>query len=162
MSREVPIKEREAAPIVAAEFSSTITREMIRELRQALGQNMVEFGWTLKRAVDPKAKRPYSRQYIHGLETGKGRYPITPELEAAFWNIATALDDVPAAIGGAVSVLVLAQPGQVSPGTLVKRSLKEKRCKRPGCAVVFIGPGKYHDEECRKAWAKEKRKLLKR
>lgn len=143
---------------VSPEFTTAITPQMIVELRKELGQSQAQFGMTLKRAIDPGAREGYSRQYINGLEKGNPKMRITEEIAGAFWGLAAVLDDVPAGIGGAVHVRLLAQPGQVEDGALVKRSLKTKQCARPGCNVKFVGPGKYHDVECRKAWAREMRK----
>jgi hypothetical protein len=141
-------------------LETRVTPEMIRSLRNELGESLTEFGWTLKRAVNPKASRPYSRQYIERLEKGKDR--ITGKLAAAFFEIAGAMDDVPAGVNGAVSIRVLAQPDQIPDGTLIKRTMTAKRCARPGCAVVFVGYGKYHDPECAKAWRRERRKIQNR
>src|SRR5512139_261059 len=122
-------------------LETRVTPEMIRSLRLELGQSLSQFGVTLKRAVDPAAKHPYSRQYINRLETGQDR--ITPKLVAAFFEIAGVMDDVPPGVGGAVSVMVIAQPGQVIEGALIKRTMQTKSCARPGCKVPFIGLGKY-------------------
>jgi hypothetical protein len=138
--------------------TTTVTSEMLKSLRLSLCESGSVFGLTLRRAIDPHVKVGYSRQYISRLEHDKDI--ITPEIEGAFWNIATAMDNVPAAVGGAVSVSVLAQPGQITNGALIKRSpcMRSKHCARPGCAVVFVGPGKYHDEECRREHYKTIRK----
>ena len=131
-------------------LETSVTAEMFQQLRKELKQSMSEFGRTLKRAVNPRAKRPYSRQYVDRLE--KGKDVITPKLVAAFYNIATKLDEVPAGTGGAVAVNVIAQPGQVVEGAFIPRSAKTMRCARPGCAVQFIKTHpsqKYHDPECK-------------
>jgi len=94
------------------------------------------------------------------LEKGKSR--ITPEIEAAFWHLAAAQDDVPAGLGGAVNVRVLAAPGSIPEGVFVPRTVKVETCARPGCSVQFIrthSTQKYHDPECQAAWAKERRKI---
>jgi hypothetical protein len=125
---------------------------MLTELRTGLSESLGEFGLRLKRATDPRAKYGYSRQYVHRLEHGQDA--ITAEIAAAFWNIAAALDDVPAGTGGAVLVRVLAQPGQVVEGAFVPRSARVVRCANPGCAVQFVRTHprqKYHDPECRAA-----------
>ncbi len=141
-------------------LETQVTPQMIYSLRSELGQSQSEFGWTLKRAINPMAERPYSRQYIDRLEKGKDR--ITPKLVAAFFEIASVMDEVPPGVGGAVSVRVLAQPGQVLDGALIKRTMQTKACARPGCKVVFIGPGKYHDPECAREWRKARRRLANR
>jgi len=138
-------------------FETQVTPEMIFSLRTELGQSQAEFGWTLKRAIDPRATRPYSRQYIDRLEKGKDR--MTPKLVAAFFEIAGVMDETPAGVNGAVSVRVLAQPGQVPEGALIKRTMTAKRCARPGCNILFVGNGKYHDPDCARAWRKERRRL---
>lgn len=143
-----------ALPVGISEPSS-ITGEMLRSLRQELGQSLSEFGLTLKRAADPRAERGYTRQYISRLEHNQDQ--ITPELAGAFWNLAAQLDEVPFGLGGAVSVQVLAQPGQIPNGAYLKRSLHAQRCK--GCNVLFIGPGKFHDPDCRKSYWSNVKKL---
>jgi transcriptional regulator with XRE-family HTH domain len=148
--------------VVAPEISLHITPEMIRELRMALGQSLSEFGLTLKRAIDTAARKGYSRQYISALERGDPKFVITREIEGAFWGLAALQDDVPAGVGGAVTVKVLAQPGQIVDGAFLRRSLVSKRCARPGCSVIFVGPGKYHDPECGRAWARERRKAARK
>lgn len=135
----------------------SITPIELKSLRLELAMSLSEFGLTLRRAIDPRAKKGYTRQYISRLEHGQD--VITPEIRSAFYSMVAVLDDVPAAVGGAVTVSVLAQPGQVQDGSLIKRSpaMRSKNCARPGCAVVFIGPGKYHDSDCRKAYYKERK-----
>ena len=135
-------------------LDSLITPQILIDLRREFGQSLTEFGLTLKRQIDPRAKRGYTRQYISRLEHGQD--PITPELAAAIYNLAARLDDVPAGIGGAVSTTILCQPGQVTPGAFLKRTLTSKRCA--GCNVIFIGPGKFHDAECRREYWKRARK----
>lgn len=130
---------------------NSVTGEMLGALRKELGQSLSEFGVTLKRAINPRERYGYTRQYISRLE--HGRDIVTDELAAAFWNIASVMDDVPAGIGGAVSVKVLAQPGQVNDSSFIPRSAKVIRCARPGCNVIFVQTNpaqKYHDPECRR------------
>lgn len=129
---------------------------MILSLRQELQQSLSEFGVTLKHAIDPAAKAGFSRQYISRLEHGKDT--ITPELTAAFYNLAAVLDEVPAGTGGAVSISILAQPGQVPSGSFIPRSAKVLRCKRPGCSVLFVRTHPrqcFHDPDCQKAWKRD-------
>jgi hypothetical protein len=135
-------------------FESRVDGAMIAQVRRELGQSLSEFGLTLKRMVDPRATRGFTRQYISRLEHGLD-IP-TPEISGAIWNIATAMDDVPAGTGGAVMVMVLAQPGQLHEGTFIKRTMQEKRCK--GCNVIFVGPGVFHDPECRVQYWKRTRR----
>lgn len=135
-----------------------VTPEMLVSLRQELGMSLAEFGVTLRRAMDPGVEGGYSRQYVSRLEHGKD--VITPELAAAFYNIAAVLDEVPAGLGGAVHVRILAQPGQLVDGAFVPRSARAVRCVRPGCNVLFVRVHprqKYHDPECGDAWRKERR-----
>lgn len=70
-----------------------ITSTMLRELRLGLSESLAEFGLTLKRAMDPRAEKGFTRQYVSRLEHGQDA--ITAEIAAAFWNIAAAMDDVP-------------------------------------------------------------------
>ena len=142
---------------VILEIGST-SPNMLKQLRQGLNLSLSDFGVILRRAIDPRATKGFTRQYVSRLEHGQDA--ITPEIESAFWNIAAVMDDVPAAVGGAVTVSVLVQPGQIENGSLIKRSpaMRSKHCARPGCAVVFIGPGKYHDDDCREAYYKETRR----
>lgn len=129
----------------------TITPESIKNLRISIDETLDEFGVRLAHAIS-LYHRPYTKQYVHRLENGLDR--ITPEIEAAYWNIATALDDVPAGTGGAISVSVLAQPSQVVDGAFIPRSAKMLKCANPRCAVQFIRTSprqKYHDPECQRA-----------
>jgi transcriptional regulator with XRE-family HTH domain len=131
-------------------FSVKITPEMLVSLRRELQMSLTEFGTELARAINPQ-HAPFTRQYISRLEHGKDR--ITPELVSAFYNIAAVLDEVPAGIGGAVSVTCLAQPGQHIDGAFIPRSAEVCKCARPGCAVRFVRTHprqKYHDPECRR------------
>jgi hypothetical protein len=148
---------------VAPEIGTKINGASIRQLRLHLGESLSKFGLTLKRAIDPKATKGYSRQYISKLEQGNDpKFTITPEIESAFYVISQALDGVPAGTGGTITVQVHALPGQVQEGAYVKPSLRTKSCARPGCSVVFIGLGIYHNTECQRAWAKERRKIKSR
>lgn len=131
---------------------SEISGEIIRNLRVDLGESLSQFGATLKRAINPRAKKPYSRQYISRLEHSKDI--ITPEIAGAIWSIATAFDDIPAGIGGAVNVGVLAAPNQIPEGAYLPPTALAVKCARPGCAVIFIKDHpfrKYHHPDCRKA-----------
>jgi hypothetical protein len=141
-------------------FVSKITGAQLRELRTTLGESLAVFGLTLKRAIDPKAERGYTRQYISRLENGQD--VITREIEGAFWLIATTFDEVPTGVGSAVYVRVLAQPGQIPDGALIPRGTKTERCARPGCGVIFIktnGRQKYHDPDCARLDRQRIRKL---
>lgn len=151
MTLELAVRRQEGVKKAALSEYTSITPCMLTELRLGLCESMGEFGLRLKRAMEPGAKRGFSRQYVHRLETG--RDAITAEIQAAFWNIAAALDDVPAGTGGAVLVKVLAQPGQVVEGAFVPRSARVARCANPGCAVQFVRTHprqRYHDPECRR------------
>jgi transcriptional regulator with XRE-family HTH domain len=136
-------------------INTTITPEMLKELRLALGQSLSEFGLSLKRSIDPKAEIGFSRQYISRLEHGDPKFVITDEIASAYWNIAGVLDDMPAGTGGAIIAQIMVQPGQIPDGVvpLLSRTVKIVRCKRPGCPVWFpkIGRQMYHDPECRQA-----------
>lgn len=81
-----------------------ITATQIITLRKSLNFSQAEFGLILKRAIDPKAARGYSRQYIDRLE--KGKDVVTPKLEKAFWSIAAAADDADPAAAIAKNVEV--------------------------------------------------------
>lgn len=137
-----------------------VTPKMLRDLREQMGESLTRFGLTLKHAIEPAADIGYSRQYISSLE--HGRDVITPQIAYGFWHLATVLDDVPAAIGGSIRVTVLARPGQVHEDTFIPRTAKVKKCKRPGCPVIYLKTHPrqdYHDRECQKLHYKEKRKL---
>jgi transcriptional regulator with XRE-family HTH domain len=137
-----------------------LTPLMLKTLRQALSMSLSEFGLTLRRSIDPHATTGYTRQYISRLEHGQDT--ITPELAAAYWDIAGVLDDMPAGAGGAVIVQFMAQPGQVPDGVvpMLTRGVKIVRCARPGCPVWFPkhGSQKYHDIECREQDYKQRRR----
>jgi hypothetical protein len=145
---------------MAEQKYSRINGKQLQELREFFGESLSEFGWRLARAVDPNAKRGYSRQYISGMEHDKPEYRITPEIESAFWSLAQAADDVPAGIGGAVNVSILAAPGQVPAGTYLPPTAQAVKCARPACRVVFVKDHpfrKYHHPDCRELHRQEKR-----
>jgi transcriptional regulator with XRE-family HTH domain len=140
-------------------LETRVTPADLQRLRKELGQSLAEFGLTLRRAIDPRAERGYTRQYISRLEHGQD--VITPEIVGAFFQIAGVLDDVPAGVGGAVTVRVLAAPGQVPEGALIPRGAKVVRCARPGCNVLFVRINplqRYHDPDCRRAAQEAKRR----
>lgn len=146
---------------LAMTYTPGITGEQLRELRQYYGESLSQFGLRLARAVNPTAQRGYSRQYISGLEHNKPGYRMTPEIEAAFWSLAQALDDVPAGIGGAVHVSILAAPGQVPDGAYLPPSAQAVKCARPACRVVFVKDHprrKYHHPDCQALHRQEIRK----
>ena len=155
---DAPVACQEDVKKTATYKTGSVDPIMLKTLRTSLSESLTVFGFTLRRAIDPYAKDGYSRQYISRLE--HGRDAITTEIAAAYWNIVAIQDDVPAAVGGAVTVQILAQPGQLTPGTLIKRSptMHSKHCHRPGCPVIFAGPGLYHDPDCQKAHYREVRK----
>lgn len=154
MRPELAVRCQETVKKADIRLETSVTSNMLKSLRLELSQSLSEFGLTLKREIEPRAERGFSRQYISRLEHGQDM--VTPEIAGAFWSLAGMLDDVPAGIGGAVSVTVLAQPGQIVEGAFLKRSLSSRRCQ--GCNVVFIGPGKFHDAECRRAFWKRTRR----
>lgn len=132
-------------------ISSAPSPEMVRSVRFELGQSLSEFGLTLKRALDPRAKSGFTRQYISRLEHGQDA--INAELAGAIWDIAARLDQVPAGTGGAVVARVMAQPGQIPEDSFIPRGAKVVQCARPGCRIRFLKTHprqKYHDKECGK------------
>jgi hypothetical protein len=148
--------------VVGVEVNERITGAMLKQLRMELGESLSEFGLTLKRAIKPNERIGFSRNYIWKLEKDDPKFQITEEIQAAYSLLAEARVLGTVGIGGAEYVSVMAMPGQVGEGAFVKRSLRSKKCERPGCGIVFLGPGKYHDPECQRAWAKEKRKVGRR
>lgn len=132
-------------------IAEKITGEQIAELRSYLRQSLSVFGWTLKRAVDPRAEYPYTRQYISRLE--KNKDSITPEIQAAYWSIEQTRRQVPAGYGSAVDLHIIGQPGHGLEGAYLPRGAQTKLCKRPGCSIEFIKlhpSQEYHDVDCRK------------
>ena len=132
------------------QLETNVTPQMLLELREVLNESLTQFGIRLARAIDPKSE-PFNRQYISALEHGKKNFRVTPQIAAAFWNIAAGLDDMPAGVGGAVLVKVLVQPGQVPEGAMIPRTAKAVKCWNPACAVVFVKTHpnqRYHDPEC--------------
>lgn len=132
------------------DYTPNFTPVMMRAIRISLNESLSEFGWTLKRAVSPKANYPYSKTYIKLLEMGAK--PITPIIDAGLMNIAGALDDMPASLAGAVKIEIYARPGQVRAGAFLPMAGQVAKCARPGCPVWFIkiNPAqKYHDPTCR-------------
>ena len=127
-----------------------VTPEMLIDLRRRLSQSLTEFGWTLKRGIDPKTKRAFSRKYISALEHGRER--VTEKIAAAYYEIDGRAKAIPPGTAGAEIVKVIAKPGQVIEGAFIPRSAKTMRCARPGCAVQFVKTHprqKYHDPECK-------------
>src|SRR3970040_2115775 len=51
-------------------LETSVPPEMLRELRELLGESLAQFGIRLARAIDPKAQ-PFNRQCISALEKGK-------------------------------------------------------------------------------------------
>lgn len=155
METEMSAKTKKKQQIV---LDVHLTPEDFESLRKSLGFSMREMAEALSRSIDPKAKVIWSKQYYSGLI--HGRFAITREMQAAFYNIAAVLDDVPSAIGGAVTVKVLAQPGQIVEGSLIPRGAISVRCARPGCSVMFVKTNprqKYHDVECQRLHARDVR-----
>lgn len=134
-----------------------VTGEMLRDLRDLMGESLSEFGLTLKRAIDPRSEAGYTRQYVSRLEHGRDR--VTDEIASAFNSVKATFYGVPAGVGGSLWVQVMAMPGQVEAGTYIKPSLRSKVCARPGCQVVFLGHGKYHAPECARIWYNERRRI---
>ncbi len=133
-----------------------VNGEMIRSLRKGLDQTMAEFGVTIKRAVDPGAQYPYTRQYVYRLENELD--DITPEIAGAINAIASAYDEMPAGVGGTVNALVMVAPGQIPEYTYIPPSARAVPCARPGCPVTFLkdNPGrKYHHPDCKEAHRKQ-------
>jgi hypothetical protein len=140
-------------------MSHSVSPEDIKELRLALSESLAEFGLSLKRAIDPRAEIGFTKQYIFRLECGKNK--ITPELAEAFYMLAGSLDEVPAGTGGMTEIQVLGMAEQIRAGTVIPRGTVSRHCARPGCPVWFIATHprqKYHDPECAKMAAKNRRK----
>lgn len=132
------------------QYTPNFTPFLMRAIRETLKESLAEFGWTLKRAVEPKAQYPYSKTYISLLESGEK--PITQIIDSGLANIAGVLDDVPAGLAGAVKFEIYAQPGQVRAGAFLPVTGEVVKCARPGCGVWFIKTNpaqKYHHPDCR-------------
>lgn len=73
-------------------------------------------------------------RYPQGVLAGT----VQPSQAFARAVLATAisLDDVPVELARAEQVSVLAEPGDIRPGSLVMGS--SRTCARPGCVVVFV------------------------
>jgi hypothetical protein len=145
----ITVKEPE---IIETLTTQEVVYQDVRALRYALGQSLTEFGWTLKRALEPHAKRPYTRQYISRLEHGQDR--LTDEIIAAYQNILGQLKKQPAATAGTIPAQVMVMPGQIPEGVipLLLNTSQVVQCARPGCPVWFVKDHhwkKYHDKECR-------------
>jgi len=125
----------------------SVGHSQLKELRLSLSESFRVFGITLKRALDPQARRGFSKAYIIALESGKRK--ITPDIEIAFWRIAAAHDgvDPTTATASALTVYATENIG----GALVTG--KAVPCARPGCPVKFVKTNpaqKYHSPWCRK------------
>jgi hypothetical protein len=141
-------------------FIPVVNSENLRELRQELKQSMAEFGWTLKRALDPVAQYPFTRQYIDRLEKGKDR--ITEEIQAAYFIITGVMDGKPAGVEGTSPTPVMALPNQIMQGAYLPPEYISVRCGLPGCQVHFIKPKwsnrLYHHPDCKKRMRAIRRK----
>lgn len=128
----------EVAPVMASDLES---------LRLELSASFSRFGLVLMRALNPQAKRGFSKSYTIAL--CKGQRPITPDIAKAFWRIAAAHDDVDPTTTTAQAVTVYATESIA--GALVTG--KAQPCARPGCQVRFVrnAPNQlYHSRQCQR------------
>lgn len=105
---------------------------------------------------------PWTPKYVYGVYKGYKTCKASPAFGRAIMALGEVVDSTPVGVAGAQYIRVLVYPGQVPEGALIPRSAKVARCERPGCPVVFVkaSPGqRFHDPECQKLWAKEKRKM---
>lgn len=65
-----------------------------------------------------------------------GSIQPSPAFGRAVMAMVISLDDVPIELARAEQVSVLAEPGDIRPGSLVMGS--SRTCARPGCVVVFV------------------------
>lgn len=113
----------------------------------------------LNRIANPA--EPWTKKYIHSVyHQYKGFVEVSPQFAHAVERLRQMAQHVPAGQAGTVYFHVLAQPDQLQDGVVIKPSVKSHKCARPGCAVVFAGPGLYCTVECRELWAKEKRRNI--
>lgn len=153
MAQELDIMERRASgsrsqaghKLLSAPVAP-VTAVDLKRLRLDLPASFRVFGLILRRAIEPRARRGFSKAYVIALEQGKRE--ITPEIAAAFWRIAAAHDEVDPTTATARTVSVWAMHdigGALIAGKAVK-------CFRPGCPVRFIKTSpaqKYHSPHCR-------------
>lgn len=123
-----------------------ITRDDLKNLRTGLGESYSQFALTLKKAIEPNATRGFSKTYIIQLEQGKR--DITPEIQKAYWLIASAHDGVDPLLANAQQVTVWSV-NEIA-GALVLAKAKE--CAKPGCKVRFVPTvpwQRFHAAGCR-------------
>ena len=141
-------------------MTMTVTPEMIRMVREALGQSQSQFGETLWTAIHGPRRNgqlPYSRGYISKLERGKKE--ITPQIARGVLAIVARLDGADEVQAWAREAEGLLAVHELPPGTVVLG--QARRCALPGCPVVFVPTHprqKYHSREC----ARSARQLRKR
>lgn len=138
-------------------FTMTVSRPNasdLDKLRLDLPASFRDFGLILKRALDPKARRGFSRSYVFAL--CQGQREITPEISKAYWLIVSALDDTDPTIALVRSVNVWAT-NDIS-GVLITGQAVQ--CARAGCPVRFIRTSpaqKYHSPYCREQYKAERK-----
>ena len=133
----------------------TVTSEMIRQIRDMLGQSQRQFGETLWNAVHGGNDNGsgYTRNYVSMLEQGKT--PITSRIAQGVRAMAARLD-------GADEVRARARQACDLLAVILGHA---QRCANPGCPVVFVPTHprqKYHSRACAQMARKESRRRLSR
>jgi len=134
--------------------SQEALRALLRELIEARGESLREFGATLARVIDPDA-RPFTRAYIIALRDGKRR--ITPKISHALFVLAAMEDGASELQARARKVQVWAVH-DLPPDAIVLG--KARRCALPGCRTTFVPvtPNqRYCSRECRQEMRRRRR-----
>src|SRR3972149_4420824 len=132
-----------------------LTPQALSAIRRELGESKARFGFTLKRIISPRALRGFSRQYIHRLEAGDPKTPITPAIARAALVLAAMLDGQDEVQARARKVEVLAVND--IEGAVVRG--EKKSCALAGCRVWFVGhpQQRYHALTCKREAARRRR-----
>jgi len=141
----------------------TVTSEMIRQIRDMLGQSQRQFGETLWNAVHGSNDNGsgYTRNYVSMLERGKT--PITSRIAQGVRAMAARLDGADEVQARARQACDLLAVNDLPAGTVILGHAQ--RCANPGCPVVFVPTHprqKYHSRACAEMARKESRRRLSR
>jgi hypothetical protein len=131
-----------------------LTPAGLTAIRLERQESKAQFGVTLKRMVKPNAKGGYSKQYIHRLEAGDPKTPITDAIARAALALAAVLDGADEAQARATPVEVLATNPSIA-GAVVFGTAQN--CAYPPCRVRFVPRSwnhRYHAPKCKQEHGK--------
>lgn len=147
------------------DFSPSQARDNLIMVMDALGlepnfKNFETMGEKLSSAVGHTP--PWSAKYVHSVYKGYKGAQASPAFGKAILTLGQLIDNAPPGVAGARFVKLLVFGDDITEGVLVPRNAQVSTCARPGCNVVFIKVHpfqRYHDKECQKEWAKEKKRI---